>query len=103
MSPAPSFSSTERRNFVKDKLFLYNVNCCLLLNSTIKGSTQFEQYDGYENADILITWSFNGKSYNYGLYTVKPNIHVGELAAMYMNGGGHAKAAGGETKDFIFI
>jgi oligoribonuclease NrnB/cAMP/cGMP phosphodiesterase (DHH superfamily) len=66
--------------------YIWNDYNCLLLNSTIKGSTQFEQYPGYENADILITWSYNGNSYNYGLYTVKPNIHVGDIAKTYLNG-----------------
>jgi hypothetical protein len=31
---------------------------CLLINSSFKGSTQFEQYENYQDYDILISWSF---------------------------------------------
>ena len=42
------------------------------------------------------------KSFQYGIYTTKSNINVGEIAKIYLNGGGHAGAGGGETKEFIF-
>lgn len=82
--------------------FIWNDYNCLCVNSSFKGSTQFEHHEEYNNADILITWSFNGKTFQYGLYTQKPYINVGEIAKIYLNGGGHAGAAGGETKQFIF-
>lgn len=41
------------------------------------------------------------KHFNIGLYTTKPNINVGEIASVFLNGGGHAGAAGGETKEFV--
>ena len=70
---------------------IYKVNWndynCLVVNSSWKGSTQFEQVEGWNTADILITWTYNGKTYQYGLYTTNPKIHVGELAQMYLNGG----------------
>jgi len=75
---------------------------CLIVNSTFKGSLQFEQHEQVKEADILITWFYNGTNFQYSLYTSKPNINVGELAQQFLHGGGHAGAAGGETKDFIF-
>ena len=81
---------------------LWNDWKCLCINSSYKGSTQFENHEEYKDADILIAWSFNGNKFQYGLYTSKPNINVGEIAKNYLNGGGHAGAAGGETKEFLF-
>lgn len=60
---------------------------CLIVNSSFKGSTQFENHEDFNDIDICITWSFTGKSFQYGLYTTKQNINVGTLAAMYLNGG----------------
>ena len=82
--------------------FLWNDYKCLCINSSWPGSTQFEQHEEFSDADLLISWSFNGKTYQYGLYSTKPNIHVGDIAKFYLNGGGHKGAAGGETKEFIF-
>ena len=75
---------------------------CLLINSTYKGSTQFECIENYQDYDLLITWCFNGKKYVYGIYSANPKINVGELCKMYLNGGGHKGAGGGESKDLIF-
>jgi hypothetical protein len=69
---------------------IYEINWndynCLLINSSFKGSTQFEQYENYKDYDIMISWSFTGNSFQYGLYTTKPYINVGELAATFLNG-----------------
>ena len=75
---------------------------CLIVNSTFKGSLQFEQHEQFKETDILITWFYNGTNFQYSLYTTKPNINVGELVQQFLHGGGHAGAAGGETKEFIF-
>lgn len=45
--------------------FTWNDYNCLAINSSFKGSTQFEQYEGYTDVDLLITWSFNGETYQY--------------------------------------
>jgi hypothetical protein len=43
------------------------------------------------------------KHINIGLYTTKPNINVGEIASMFLNGGRTcAVLPDGETKNFIF-
>jgi hypothetical protein len=65
---------------------LWNDFNCLLVNSSFKGSTQFEDYGDIKDFDILISWSFTGKSFQYGLYTTKKHINVGEIAAMFLNG-----------------
>ena len=73
---------------------------CLILNTSFKGSTQFEQHPDYDKVDICIGWSFDGKRFQYGLYTTKSYINVGDIAQQFLNGGGHKGAAGGETKEF---
>jgi oligoribonuclease NrnB/cAMP/cGMP phosphodiesterase (DHH superfamily) len=80
----------------------WNDYFCLCLNSAYIGSTQFEQHEKFNEADLLITWKYSGNSYQYGLYSTKPNINCGEIAKMFFNGGGHKGAAGGESKQFIF-
>lgn len=70
----------------------WNDYSCLVVNSSYPGSMQFEQFEGYQNYDLMITWSFNGKTYQYGIYSTNPKINVGQIAEMYLNGGGHAGA-----------
>ena len=74
---------------------------CLVLNTTMNGSMQFENHPDYKNADLLLTWSYDGKYYYYGAYTTKSNIDVGNLCEIYFNGGGHKGAGGGQLKEFI--
>lgn len=74
---------------------------CLLLNSNLKGSSQFELYENYQNYDLLITWYFNGKKYIYGIYSSNPKINCGNICKELFNGGGHQGAAGGESNKFI--
>lgn len=76
----------------------YNV---LLLNSTFKGSSQFELYEDYQNYDLLIAWHFNGKKYIYGVYSTNPKINCGDICKTFLNGGGHPGAAGGESTNFL--
>lgn len=75
---------------------------CLLLNSSFKGSTQFDEYEGKDDADLMIAWSYDGKKYNYGVYSTNPAIEVGNICKTYLNGGGHKGAGGGSSTDFIF-
>lgn len=83
---------------------MWNNLKCLLINSSFKGSTQFEDYNNennelgiktFKDADIMICWSFNGTQYNYSFYSTKPNINCGKLAEQFIHGGGHQSAAGG--------
>ena len=92
----------ERQNLKRIYPMEWNGYNCLVLNSTIPGSTQFENYEGFEDADLLITWSFDGKNYFYGVYSSNPNIDVGELCQSQLHGGGHRSAGGGMTKEYIF-
>lgn len=84
---------------------IYNANWqdynCLLLNSSHKGSNQFELYENYQDYDLLISWNYNGKKYIYSLYSSNPKINCGEICKMFLNGGGHKGAGGGESLKFI--
>lgn len=84
---------------------IYNVQWkdynCLLLNTSYKGSTQFEVYNNWKDYDLLIAWNFNGQKYIYGVYSVNPKINCGEICKMFLNGGGHKGAGGGESVKFI--
>lgn len=75
---------------------------CLVLNTTIPGSSQFEDHPEFKNVDLLITWSYDGKYYYYGAYTTKQYIDVGEICQTFFNGGGHKGCGGGQIKEFIF-
>ena len=75
---------------------------CLVLNSSFKGSSQFDEYECAKDADILVAWSYDGKYYTYGLYSTKPNIDVGSICQQYLSGGGHKGAGGGYSNKFLF-
>lgn len=94
--------SQERRNIKKIYEREWNGYKCLILNTTVSGSEQFEEHPEYQNADLLITWSYDGKCYYYGLYTTKSNIDVGEICQTFFNGGGHKGCGGGQLKKFLF-
>lgn len=94
--------SQERQNVKKVYPMEWNGYNCLVLNTTIPGSSQFESYEDYDKADLLITWSYDGKNYFYGMYTSNPNIDVGEICQSQLHGGGHKSAGGGMTKEYIF-
>jgi len=86
------------------KMYEYDWNDyhCLVVNSSYKGSKQFEVVDNYKDYDLLVAWSFNGERFEYCMYTTKPNINCGVLCKMYLNGGGHPGAAGGNSKKLVF-
>lgn len=94
-----------QNNFAKNTNKIYNSTWqdynCLFLNSTQKGSNQFELFENYQNYDLYITWYFNGKKYIYGMYSQNPKINCGDLCKTFLNGGGHKGAAGGESLNFI--
>ncbi len=83
--------------------FKWNDYNCLVINSSFKGSTQFESHPQFKEADICVSWAYDGSRYNYGLYTINPNINIGELCKTFLNGGGHAGCGGGNTKENVFI
>lgn len=92
------YESNSKKTYEK----IWNNYKCLLVNSNYKGSTQFECIENYKDYDLLVTWSYNGKKYIYGIYSSNPNINVGELCQKHLNGGGHKGAGGGESSEMIF-
>jgi oligoribonuclease NrnB/cAMP/cGMP phosphodiesterase (DHH superfamily) len=86
------------RNIFKAEWLDYS---CLVINGSDDGSIPFEYYLDYKDFDLYISYRYTGKSFVYGIYTTKSYINVGEIAKMYLNGGGHKGAAGGETKHLI--
>jgi len=63
------------------------------LNRGIANSMTFENAPGANEADIFITYVFNGDNWIVSLYANKPDIDVSEIAKKY-GGGGHKEAAG---------
>ena len=55
--------------------------------SSLKFGIYASQYD------ILMPFSYNGKSYTYSLYTTKPTVDCAKIAELF-GGGGHKSAAG---------
>ena len=61
--------------------------------------------DGFDPAihDAMLLFSFNGKSWSYGLYTdisAKPDVNCSSIAKRY-GGGGHQGAAGFSTRTLL--
>ena len=72
-------------------------------NSAGHGSTSIQ--GGFDPAihDAMLLFSYNGKSWSYGIYTdivAKPNVNVSAIAKRY-GGGGHQGAAGFSTKELL--
>jgi len=71
------------------------------------GSTLFQSKYNEEKHDIMISFVYTGKSWNYSFYSTQDNVHCGELAKKLAKkynstGGGHKGAAGMNIKEFIF-
>ena len=81
---------------------LWNDYDCLIINSSYRGSTQFEGHPNFNKADLMIAWTWDGERYSYGIYSTKKHINVGDLCKTYLNGGGHAGAGGGCSTEFPF-
>ena len=73
----------------------------IALNRGIANSMTFENAPGAKDADIFITYVFNGENWIVSLYANKPDIDVGEIAKKY-GGGGHKGAAGFTCKVLPF-
>lgn len=95
-------NSLYNQNLKKIYNMIWNDYNCLVLNTTMSGSTQFETHPEYKDVDLYITWSYDGKYYYYSIYSNKSNIDVGYLCQQYFNGGGHKGCGGGQLKEFIF-
>ena len=71
----------------------------LAINTKEKGHSLLEKiYDYY---DILIKFYMTQNVWKVNLYTIKPSLHLGELAKEF-GGGGHEKAAGFTCKKLPF-
>jgi len=73
----------------------------IALNRGIANSMTFENAPGAKDADIFITYVFNGDNWIVSLYANKPDIDVSKIAEKYagyggapQTGGGHKGAAG---------
>jgi len=65
----------------------------LAANKSHVSSLFFEDHPEVNNVDILMTFSWNGKSWKVSMYTEKDNIDVSKICYKF-GGGGHKKAAG---------
>jgi oligoribonuclease NrnB/cAMP/cGMP phosphodiesterase (DHH superfamily) len=83
-------NSLENRNCFLTKFRNYSV---LAANKSHSSSLFFETHPEYNNVDILMAFSWNGKSWKFSLYTLKENIDVSKICQEF-GGGGHKKAAG---------
>lgn len=75
------------------------------LNNCFGGSEWFT--DLIKDYDLVCEFLYcpNGKYWEYSFYIDKDNVDVSEIASNWkdkISGGGHKKAAGLETKEFIF-
>lgn len=65
-------------------------NKCLVVNRK-SGSPIFG--DKINEYPVVMCWCFNGKTYDYSIYSENPSIDCSEIAELY-GGGGHKGAAG---------
>ena len=73
---------------------------CFVINSCdLSGSLIFG--DKTKDYDIVVKYCYNGEKYDYGLYSTKDDIHVGDICKQY-GGGGH-KGAAGFTDDINYF
>lgn len=73
---------------------------CLAINApNLLGSAVFG--DEYNNYDIVVLFSNNGKQYQYSLYSSNKNIRCDEIAKTF-GGGGHKGAAGFHSDELLF-
>ena len=75
---------------LNEKLHTYNV---LAVNRSHISSLFFEDHPEVNNVDIMIPFSWNGKSWKVSMYTMKDDIDVSKICYKF-GGGGHKKAAG---------
>jgi oligoribonuclease NrnB/cAMP/cGMP phosphodiesterase (DHH superfamily) len=84
----------------------FNNYKALCLNNTSGNSTYFG--DEIKNYDLVCLFNYNGKIWEYSFYTEKDNVDVSEIALSYnkyestLSAGGHKKAAGLQSTNFIF-
>lgn len=74
-------------------------NKCLVVNKKTNSWVFGDKYDKYP---IVMVWVFDGKGYNYSIYSSNKNINCSEIAEKY-GGGGHKGAAGFRSKKLLFV
>ncbi len=72
---------------------------CLVCNRRSNSSLFSEKINQY---DMVIPFCFNGKEWILSLFSLKDNVHCGEIAKKY-GGGGHKGAAGFHCKELPFV
>lgn len=90
------------KNTRSSKYFIkVNDKRCIVLNSSIKSSQAFGSY--YDKYKFAIRWSFNGKEYNYSIYSEFDDINCSIIAKHFdPEGGGHKGAAGFRSDKLLF-
>lgn len=74
---------------------------CIVLNSAIKSSQALGEY--YDKYGFAIRWVFNGKNYNYSVYSNYDDIDCSAIARYFDKlGGGHKGAAGFNSDRLLF-
>ena len=67
---------------------------CICINRALSGSSIFDSLKNREEYDIMVTFYICSRgAWNVSMYSIKPEVNVGEIAKLF-GGGGHANAAG---------
>jgi nanoRNase/pAp phosphatase (c-di-AMP/oligoRNAs hydrolase) len=94
--------SYDKNNIIKNGFELeFEGYKSLVLNVTSGSSLLFVHHPDHENFDIFIVFGWIGKIWKISLYTLKDDIDVSQICAIY-GGGGHRKAAGFTIKQLPF-
>lgn len=81
----------------KAYVIMFEDKRALTINDYGKGSLSLDSIYNEDEHDLMLTYSITGDGkINVGLYTQKPDVHVGNIAKKY-GGGGHPGAAGFQT------
>lgn len=82
--------------------FKFDDYTAFCLNNTTGNSDYFKSLE--KEYDLLCLFNFDGKKWNYSLYSNNPNVDCVSLVQKYFGpeSGGHKFAAGGNSDKFIF-
>ncbi len=97
------YSNIVNSKITEDNKYFIKINDkrCIVLNSCTKSSQVFGEY--YDKYKFAIRWSFDGRNFNYSIYSDFADIDC-SLIAKYFNpeGVGHKGAAGFTSDKLLF-
>ena len=98
---AKKYSANINKEYCKNFAYVTEVegNKCIVLNKKDSGSLVFG--DLIKEYPMSMVWAFDGKYYQYSIYSQDPNIFCNKIAEKY-GGGGHKGAAGFRLEDMPF-